>query len=153
MRKTAVLSLLLAAAVALTWSVASTPADAASKKQGASIELYVNLSAGDSSGFQVLDASGQLSGTPFELPSGRVLVVTDVFVTPNVQEGLYEGNIDNTGGSENRIRFRLDSSLQAMLHLPLSSGLVFATTPQAFAFATNPGACVVRLLGTLKKGS
>jgi hypothetical protein len=151
MRKAATLALLFASAVALTWSGGSAPAAAAGPKPSASVELYANLSAGTTSEFEVIGADGQLSGTPFALPSGRVLVVTDVLVTPNVVDGVYEGNLNSTGGNENRIRFRVDSNVQAMLHLPLASGLVFSTTPQAFAFATNPGACVVRLLGSLQK--
>jgi opacity protein-like surface antigen len=149
-RKPGLLGLLLATVVAATCSAGTAPAAAAKKETF--VELYANVSAGSSSDFQALDANGQLSETPFELPAGRVLVVTDVIVTPNVTEGLYEGNVDSTGGNENRIRFRFDSNDQAMLHLSLSSGLEFATPPQAFSFASNPGACVVRLIGTLKKG-
>lgn len=150
MRRALIVAVLLVVMVAISRFGESAPVEAAKLKAGP-IELLVNLSAGATSAFTLLDADGQLSADPFELPGKFALLVTDLLVTPNAVEGVYQGNIDNLGGTENRLRFRVDSNAQAMLHLPLSSGLRFTTTPRAFAFGSNPGACVIRLIGTLKK--
>lgn len=113
------------------------------------VELYANVSSGAQTEFVIIDKAGHRGATPYVIPAGKVLIVTDAIITPNVADGLYQGNVDNSGGSENRIRFRLHSSNQAMLHLPFSAGVVFSKAPLAFGFATNPGAFVVRLLGYL----
>lgn len=117
------------------------------------IELYANTSAGNAEPFTVIDAYGEWdSSTPFILPPDTLLVVTDVLVTPNTSDpGIYQGNVDTLGGNQNRIRYGLDTSRRQMLHLSLGTGLVFANDPRTRAFATNSGACVVRLIGYLQQ--
>ena len=115
------------------------------------VELYANVSQGQNADFHLIDSSGAISSEPFVPPTDRVLVVTDVLVTPNVDDGLYGGDVYNVlGGGVERIRLRLHSTQQATLHLPFASGVVFSTQPRVFAWATNPGAMVVRLLGHLR---
>jgi len=116
------------------------------------IELYANTSPGSALAFTEIDAYGQWDpATPFSLPPNRVLFVTDVLVTPNTPgPGLYQGNVDTLGGNQNRIRYGFDTTQQQMLHLSFETGLAFAQDPQTRAFATNGGACVVRLLGYLQ---
>ena len=115
------------------------------------VELYVNLNVGETSEFEVIDTEGKKLPS-LVLDSGTVLVVTDVLVTPNVEEGFYFGNVnsprpDPPVTTENRIRLLLNTDSQAMLHLPLTTGVVFNDPPVAFSAATNPGGMVVRLLG------
>jgi hypothetical protein len=120
------------------------------------VELYSNVGIGELREFQIIDADG-VEGLALVLSPGEVLVVTDVLVTPNLGNsapGQYAGNIDNSppgGGSLNRIRLLFNSGYQGMLHLPFSSGVVFRQPPRAFAFATNPAAMVIRLLGCIDR--
>ncbi|HEY7138609.1 MAG TPA: hypothetical protein VIE44_00775 [Methylomirabilota bacterium] len=121
------------------------------------VELHANVSNEGASGqtrFQVIDAIGELSDGPYALPPNTALVVTDVLVTRNATEGVYEGWVDSMPGpqggqTESRIRFRFDSTQQGMLHLPLSSGVVFANPPVVWGSAVNPGWFTIRLLGYL----
>lgn len=154
MRRTGLLVLACASALAAAWAGAPEPAAAAGAvKPSAHVELYANPSPGATLSFQEIDASGQLAAEPFEIPSGRVLVVTDVIVVPNAVDGVYAGSVSSPGGSESRLRFRLDTGDQEMLHLPLETGLVFSAAPDLYAYGSNPGACGVRLLGTLSKAN
>lgn len=115
------------------------------------LQLYSNVSSGQQEAFEVINADGSV-GAALVLSSTEALVVTDVLVTPNTGSGQYLGNIDNSapgGGPYNRIRFVFNNTMQGMLHLPLTTGVVFLQPPLAFASATNPGAMVVRLLGCI----
>jgi hypothetical protein len=143
MRKVSACALTVSALL-LAWGCAGAPAPLRGY-----IELYANVNVSTQTDFFQIDGAGTKSSSPFTLPGQTVLVVTDVIMTPNAVDGAYGGNVDSVGGNENRIRLRLNSVQQAMLHLPLSSGVVFSTAPRAFGFATNPGAFVVRLLGYL----
>lgn len=146
MLKTVSALALVASALMMTSRIARAQVPAATI-----IELYANVSVGARTDFVVIDSSGTKSDSPFKLPVGALLVVTDVIVTPNAVEGTYFGNIDSVGGNENRVRILLHSPQQAMLHLPFASGVVFSTDPRAFGGATNPGAFVIRLLGYLER--
>jgi hypothetical protein len=115
------------------------------------VELYANIGPGGGGpvGFEML--TSEEPSTPFSLPPGWRLLVTDVMVNPNIGDGLYEAIVVGDGSDIELIRIRLDTSVDSMLNLPFSSGIVFRSAPRVFAYQTSSDFFTVRLLGRLEK--
>jgi hypothetical protein len=90
---------------------------------------------------------------PFAIPSGTVLVVTDVLVTmprSNAPAGRYVAGICNTPCVFSRIPIQVDTAADGFQKvIAFSGGVVFSTLPQFETLAGNPSDMSIWVYGYL----
>jgi hypothetical protein len=93
--------------------------------------------------------------TPFAIPAGTVLVITDVTVTMprrNAAAGRYVAAICNSPCVHSRIPIQVDTAVDGFQKtLAFSGGVVFANLPQFQTLAENPSDMSVCVYGYLAR--
>jgi hypothetical protein len=135
---------IMALALAVGLAAAPTVALAVGKKTHLGgrpsdmVTLEAQVVPNNTASFDVISPNG--THTPFALPAGQVLIVTDLVARPinSAQSGRLRGSVRVTGGTIGSLVFDVDTTAQASQHIGLTAGTVMRAVPEVSAEAGSP---------------
>ena len=119
-------------------------------KASSLVSLSANLLPSEMAAATVVTPEGN-TGTPFVLPNGSVLVVTDVYLEGASTLGTYFASVCTSTCLDAVIRVALDTNQERSRSVSFTSGVVFRAPPVVSCAGASPGDCTVRLYGYLAK--